>query len=57
MNVKYRLEDILLYRNCSSTYNFLVLEIRIDHSGVWYLGEDPAGQKTWHPENLLEFIE
>jgi hypothetical protein len=55
MTTRFKINDIVLFSDNNSSYEFQILEIKIDESGIFYSGID-AGliQVGWHKEKFLD---
>lgn len=56
MTTRFALGDIVRFTKDDVAYNFTITEIKIDHTGKWYSGEDEWSIVGWHLEKHLELI-
>jgi hypothetical protein len=60
MTTRFAIGDIVLFDNSESSYEFEVTEIRIDHDGIFYSGQDAGGMDDgavgWHKEKFLTLV-
>jgi hypothetical protein len=55
MTTRFKINDIVLFNDNNSSYEFQILEIKIDESGIFYSGIDAdLIQVGWHKEKFLD---